>query len=281
MQTTLGSRALAAAAVLALPAGAHGQLVMKFPVSGHSPYQAGLISSVLDHEVPLRLDQIGGQQGPYGTSGGVLSFTGELFLATQSYPARKFGCYPKARNTKQKQDWSPLLLSVYGGTAGCTKNAINYDNHPGYDYIIREGKEVNPAAPGYLIPHLCIRTFRSDQAASCQNMGAVAIDHGNGFITQYLHMKKKSLNYGKAVSKGINHWVDTKWVVGTVFNEGTDSVHLHLEVLQRKAKAVNTKTYYDAANYVVVDPYGYKSGSYYASLLMAKPGCLWSGGCRY
>ena len=30
-----------------------------------------------------------------------------------------------------------------------------------------------------------------------------------------------------------------------------------------------------------VDPYGYNKSSYYADLLLSKPGCLWIGGCRY
>lgn len=158
--------------------------------------------------------------------------------------------------------------------------ALNYDNHPGYDYILA-GQPVYPAATGYIISVKCIKTFAN--YSSCEDYGAVAIDHGNGFVTQYLHLN--NVYYGTAVSAQ-NQYVNGGYVtsLGTVGKVGlpaTAGVHLHFEVLQRKVTPVNTTSYYHRSNYVIVDPYGYKTSSYYADKLLSKPGCLWKVGCQY
>lgn len=271
---------LVPAALFSVPALAAPEF-MNFPVKGYSAFKPGIMSSVLDHEVPHPLDDPFKSTGPYGNSGGILSFTGELFVATSKSPRRNQGCYPKTANSRQSSTWSSLLSSIYTGTSSrsencSTKVALNYDNHPGYDYIIPEGKSVNPAASGYIISTKCLRTFGNSK--TCEDFGAVAVDHMNGFVTQYLHMR--SPNYGTA-ARGVNQKVDTKYLLGTVYREGVTAVHLHLEVLKRKEKPVNKNNYYDRANYMIVDPYGYNSSSYYADLLQSKSSCLWVGGCRY
>lgn len=259
------------------------QQFMNFPVNGYGPYTYGLISSILDHEVPHNLNQTNlpfgsySTQGPYGYSGGILSFTGELFLANGSYPGGNLACYPKPNNANQTSVWRVVLASAYFGTPGCTTNtALNYDNHPGYDYRIEGGAVVKPAANGSIIFTKCIKTFTNFN--TCESYGAVAIDHGNGFVTQYLHLS--NLNYGVAAN-GANQYVTTNWTLGRVSNTGVSSVHLHLEVLQRKLNPVNQNNYYDRSNYMIVDPYGYRTTSWYASLLQSSPGCLWAVGCQY
>lgn len=261
---------------------------MNFPVRGKGPYTRGIMSSVLDHEVPHKLDDSlpfkqKSTDGPFGFSGAVLSFTGELFVASANYPMQNLGCYQKPANSNQGSTWSNILATTYTGSGNpkipgncTTKVALNYDNHPGYDYLIDSGTAVYPAASGYIISSKCIKTFTDSQ--TCEAFGAIAVDHGNGFITQYLHMAK--VDYGKAAG-GVNQWVDTSRRLGNVSNVGAPSIHLHLEVLQRKAKPVNTKDYYNRSNYVIVDPYGYKTSSYYADKLYANPGCLWIGGCQF
>lgn len=87
-------------------------------------------------------------------------------------------------------------------------------------------------------------------------------------------------NYG-AAANGSNQWVTTDWIVGKVYKTGVNSVHLHFEVLLRKQTPVKVDDYYHRANYMIVDPYGYQSGSYYADQLESKPGCLWVVGCQY
>jgi murein DD-endopeptidase MepM/ murein hydrolase activator NlpD len=179
--------------------------------------------------------------------------------------------------------WSTRLQSLYKGTSGsgaanCTATrALNYDNHPGYDYLVLEGKSVNPAAAGDIIFEKCIFTFTNSE--SCDAYGAVAVDHGNGFVTQYLHMA--NLNYGNA-NNGMNQPVTRTWVLGTVSDTHvTGHPHLHFEVLRRKSVTVDKNNYYARANYMIVDPYGYKTGSYYADRLQSRPGCLWVKVCLY
>jgi murein DD-endopeptidase MepM/ murein hydrolase activator NlpD len=274
----------AALAFLSVPAVAAPQF-LNFPVKNYGPYSPRLMSSVLDHEVPHDLQgdsqgklpiDLATTKGPYGNSGGVLSFTGELFLATPKYLRKNYACYPKAANANQTATWRTVLANVYFGTGGCGRDvALNYDNHPGYDYLITGGTEVRPAADGEIISTKCIRTFANN--STCEDYGAVAVDHKNGFISQYLHMS--NLNYGKAAS-GLNQTVTASWVLGRVSDKGIKpAVHLHFEVLQRKANPPK-KNYYDRANYVIVDPYGYRTASYYGSKLLSTPGCLWKAGCQ-
>lgn len=77
---------------------------LDFPVSGYGPYSPGIISSVLDHDVAHDLNQAVisysgvSTLGPFGYNGGVLSFTGELFIANAQKPASNLGCYPKVSN---------------------------------------------------------------------------------------------------------------------------------------------------------------------------------------
>lgn len=281
MDKALGVWVAVVLALFSLPVQA--QQFLSFPVSNYTPYTYGLMTSVLDHEVPHKLVQGGlpfgsySKDGPYGYSGGILSFTGELFLSNSSYPGKNLGCYPKPANAYQTSTWRTVLANAYFGTSGCTKNlALNYDNHPGYDYRIPSGVAVKPGANGWIIFTKCIKTFTD--ANTCESYGAVGVDHGNGFVTQYLHMA--NLNYGVA-AYGSNQSVTRSWILGTVSKTGVAAVHLHFEVLQRKSTPVNTSNYYARENYMIVDPYGYRTASPYADLLQSKPGCLWAEGCLY
>lgn len=277
------SAALSAMTLFSVPALAEPRF-LNFPVTGYGPFTSGIMTSVLDHEVPHNLNQTSlpfnqpTTAGPYGYSGGILSFTGELFLASSpTFPNQNLGCYPKPTNPNQTSTWRTVVASAYVGTTGCgTRTALNYDNHPGYDYRIPGGTDVHPAASGHIISTRCIRTFTN--TGTCESYGAVAVDHGNGFVTQYLHMANR--NYGSAAN-GVNQAVTTSWTLGRVSNVGVTAVHLHFEVLQRKATPVNPTNYYDRSNYMIVDPYGYRTASYYADLLQSKPGCLWLVACQY
>ncbi len=261
---------------------------LDFPILGYTAFTHGVISTVLDHDVPHDLTKpisfsTPNDFGPFGYNGTILSFTGELFRATSgSYKPGAYTCYPRSP-ANATATWSAVLTTIYHGTDydKCTLNvALNYDNHPGYDYLINEGTAVYPAAQGWIIPTKCIRTFADN--SSCEDYGAVAIDHGNGFITQYLHMK--DAKYGEA-SNGKPQPVEAgKFLLGTVWKKGlkpTAGSHLHFEVLQRKIGPVLPNDYYNRSNYIVVDPYGFKPGAAYQDKLLANPGCLWKTGCQY
>jgi murein DD-endopeptidase MepM/ murein hydrolase activator NlpD len=78
-------------------------------------------------------------------------------------------------------------------------------------------------------------------------MGAVGIDHGNGYITQYLHMENASITVsaGQYVSEGS--------VIGNSSDTGVPGQpHLHFEVLRKVAGSPS-----DITSYKVVDPYGW------------------------
>jgi len=266
-----------------------------FPANNYNPYKSALISTVLDHEVPHDLTQArlpfnqATTLGPYGHSNGILSFTGELFVATATYPNKDDGCYPKPANAHQTSAWGATLASLYYGTGAgksppdlCTDRvALNYDDHPGYDYLVPRDTPVHPAYAGSIIFSKCIETFSNSSASDiCEQYGAVAVDHGNGFVTQYMHMR--NLNYGMA-KNGFNQSVPTSWTLGTVYHTAPTTIgdHLHFEVLQRRAKTVDPNHYYSRKNYYIVDPYGYNTASYYGDNLLSKPGCLWATGCHY
>lgn len=265
---------------------------LEFPISGYGPYSK-IMSTVLDHDVSHDLTKVinftgPNQYGPFGYTGSVLAFTGEFFLSpnVSPYIAAAYTCYPKANNSVQSSVWGTKLKSVYSGTSAdlclppssSNAGALNYDNHPGYDYGLAD-KNVYPAANGKIIFSKCIKTFANN--SSCESYGAVAIDHDNGFITQYLHLA--NVYYGTAVN-GVNQNVTTSTVLGISSNVGLPSnygKHLHFEVLQRKSVPVDNANYYNRANYFIVDPYGYNTASYYADKLLSKPGCLWKVGCSY
>lgn len=287
-KNSLGWIALIAVPLSSISAIAAPQF-LNFPVPSYGPYSPGLMTTVLDHEqsYDMTADQLligqRGSNAPYGYTGGILSFTGELFLATSSYPAALHACYPKPANVHQSSAWSTTLSKYYTGTwdSGTGGNcqvgvALNYDGHPGYDYKISEFTPVYPAAGGSIIFNKCIPTFTNSQ--TCEYYGAIAVDHMNGFVTQYLHMA--NLNYGSA-RNGSNQRVGTDWKLGTVSKVGATAVHLHFEVLQRNPVTIDPNHYYSRKNYVVVDPYGYNTASYYADRLQSKPGCLWAAGCLF
>jgi hypothetical protein len=103
---------------------------------------------------------------------------------------------------------------------------IYYDGHPGIDYAFPLNTPVSAAASG--TAHL--RTIGTIQA--------VAIDHGNGYWTRYLHVDGASrVAEGSAVERGQQ--------VALSSNTGTAAAHLHFE------------GYYNGEDGTLFDPYGW------------------------
>lgn len=205
------------------------------------------INSVIDHKMTAVYTD---------KDGVIVSFTDETFNATSAYPtSAPQACYPKAGNAA----WSTTLTNLYKGTLtgpdpedNCLVGvALNYEAHPGYDYVAEENTPVRSAAAGTVVNfggQRCIPKMSS--TASCADWGAIGIDYGNGYIFQYLHMSTISVNVGSPISEG--------QVIGESGTTAPGGVppHLHFEVLKRvPGTSGNSRDHYK-----VVDPYGW-SGS--------------------
>ncbi|WP_235857732.1 M23 family metallopeptidase [Marimonas lutisalis] len=122
------------------------------------------------------------------------------------------------------------------GYADFTCNKLSYDGHKGTDFALpsradmARGVRVHAAAPGRVVglrDGMADGAFLADPGSvdgrECGN--GVAIDHGDGWRTQYCHMRFGSI----AVSQG--QQVDTGDVLGLVGLSGkTEFPHLHLSV---------------------------------------------------
>jgi murein DD-endopeptidase MepM/ murein hydrolase activator NlpD len=250
---------------------------LAFPLSTalypFGPYTAGKITSVLDHHMST----------PYSEHDGtVLSFTGELFRSTGSYPIQApLACYPKEGGFA----WSSLLTNLYVGTGtgksppeNCARGvALNYEAHPGYDYRADPNTPVHAAAGGRVVDQNdgCVPKGLSQ---GCRAWGAVGIDHGNGYISQYLHLEHIYVSPGAQVSRG-----DLIGLSGRRSPCDCLGPHLHFEVLKLRAGSQNS---YSPQSYATVDPYGFNTLSGqtdYMTVFNNNEGneCLWIGGCRY
>lgn len=238
-----------------------------FPLtSGYSQgaYTSQKITSVLDHQM----------SSLYSADSTILSSTGEYFQATAQYPPSAFApCYPKSSGS-----WSSFLANIYFGTnsGNCLSNlALNYDGHPGYDYQAPSPVPVTVVAAGIVVPlnNGCVPKSLS---AGCLAWGAVGVDHGNGYISQYLHLSVINVSPGQVVAEGQR--------IGSSGNTSPTSLpyHFHFEVLKRRSGYAND---YQPGSYATVDPYGYNTGSGVADYLATQNStpsvCLWKSGCRF
>lgn len=132
-----------------------------------------------------------------------------------------------------KKDWK-------GGVGDA---AMNYDGHRGYDIVVGSFREMDKstvlaraAAPGKVVAWA---TSNEDRHTSCisNDWNYVALQHDNGFITYYGHLKKnaQAVHQGQVVKAGD--------VLGTVGSSGCSThPHLHFEVHDCDDK------WFDAAN---------------------------------
>jgi len=212
-------------------------------------YTAGSVISVVDHSMTY----------VYGAEDGVvMAWTGEKGQGT----AVRLGCYPKVGGGTFS------IAGTYVGSPndGCTTYYLNYDSHPGYDYKATYNTPVKAAASGTVVNfggQRCIPKGLS----SCAAMGAVGIDHGNEYVTQYLHLNTISVDSSNTVTKGQQ--------VGLSGDTGVpNNPHLHFEVLKRVPGSPGTSV----SDYKVVDPYGWQ-GEYGSDPLETVTGmknvCLW------
>lgn len=139
----------------------------------------------------------------------------------------------------------------------------SYDDHPGYDYRATDGTPVKAAAGGKVLDGPgCIL---GNMGGSCAAWGMIGIDHGNGYVSQYSHMRGLKVAPGQTVTAG--------QVIGLASNTapaGTNlGAHLHFEVLKRVGN-----------QWLLVDPYGWTGGGSDPLFTAARapPARLWAGG---
>ena len=117
---------------------------------------------------------------------------------------------------------------------------LTYDGHKGTDIRVvafaayRQGVAVLAAAPGRVravrdgMPDVSVRTTGKQAIAGKEAGNSVVIEHGDGWETQYAHMRKGSI----AVRAGDT--VQAGHAVGVVGLSGsTEFAHLHFEVRHR------------------------------------------------
>ncbi len=201
-----------------------GAGVVDYRIKG--AYTPGSVNSVVDHSMT---------QVYQAEDGTVLAWTGEKGVGSPT----NLGCYPK----------SPAgTFSLYSTHSG--GSCLNYDSHPAFDYKAENSTPVRAADGGVVVEFGTQRCIpKGISTDGCEAWGAVGIDHGNGYITQYLHLSSIVVNKGDPVSRG--------QIIGFSGNKAPQNVslgyHLHFEVLKRK----NDLPANDVNSYKVVDPYGW------------------------
>ena len=255
------------------PIGTSSSGFLSFPLSAtqypQGAYTSAKVISVLDHHMSSVYSDHDGQ---------ILTFTGEVFRANAQHPAASRACYPKESGGA----WSALLRNLYRGTNddGCGPDvAINYEAHPGYDYVAAIGTTVYASAGGRVVSANdgCIPKGIS---AGCAAWGALGIDHGNGYISQYLHLSRRDVAPGAVVTEG--------QMIGLTGNTAPPSTslvgpHLHFELLRLRSGLSND---YQIGSYATVDPYGFDTSKGIQDFLTTFNGntanvCLWKTGCTY
>ena len=187
---------------------------LEFPLRALEPYSAE-ISSVFDHEVNIDADgaplfyrnqaEVNGLivDGPNGK---VTAFTNEVGLKKCRLMHCKEG--PASAPGYKNETGDPFRINgYYTGGGGCTEKGkpidcklwLFYDGHPGYDYPgILGTTEIFAPADGLLfIPSQDPITSRSDPQGAVKRFYIMAIDHGNGFSTWYLHVGRDAKTNGK------------------------------------------------------------------------------------
>jgi hypothetical protein len=203
-------------------------------------YTANAMNSILDH----RMRKNTTNYYPYGTFSGeggdkvVAAFNGEVVSGAALSTDQT--CVGGTIYLRPDYDRSLRMTNDRGCGAGYT----SYDEHPGYDYRAVAGTPVYAAASGKVIGTICY--LGNAGTGSCASWGALAINHGNGYFSQYMHMDTTiPVVAGQIINAGQQ--------IGTVGGRaGTRTVppHLHFEV-----RSIDPTI--GPELYPVVDPYGW------------------------
>jgi fibronectin type 3 domain-containing protein len=196
---------------------------LSFPLAGKTPFTAQIIS-IFDHAMTL----------PYSAGAGVTAYTGEVG-SVQDLTEPPAGASQNLFSFDKPDHSSFVINGHYVGTQLTGSTALNYDGHPGYDYVASAGTDVFADADG--IAHFPASFPGVSNAAVFHTL---AIDHGNGYITYYLHLSSYQSPADQIVIEGQHVLRGDR--VGSSGSAGVSGAHLHYEIQY---------------NGVPVDPYGW------------------------
>jgi murein DD-endopeptidase MepM/ murein hydrolase activator NlpD len=134
----------------------------------------------------------------------------------------------------QAMPLGPPLMGTITSRYGRRIDPINHKPgfHSGIDIRQKVGSKIMSTADGIV----------QEQGRTRGNGNYLYINHGQGFITKYLHMKKALVKKGQKVKRG--------QVIGLVGNTGRSTgAHLHYEIVY-KNKTVNPLRFVRIARYV-------------------------------
>lgn len=176
-----------------------------------------------------------------GGDGKIIAFNGEVVNGANNGDPTCIG-----GTINLHPDWDPTKRMT--NNAGCGAGYSSYDEHPGYDYKAVLGTPVYAAATGTVISTICY--LGNAGSGTCASWGALAINHGNGYFSQYMHMDTTiSVVAGQTITAGQQ--------IGTVGGRcGTGcnlGAHLHFEV-RHIGPSIGAEVY------PIVDPYGWVGG---------------------
>lgn len=156
---------------------------LSFPLSKLMPNTAG-ITSVFDHHV--RPDPQSGAPLFYKNDldGVIVDYGGEEGLL--SIGTDGSSCCPSYSNVDRKKIGKSKPFLVTG------VDKLSYDGHAGYDFVYNSNTFQQPIlapADGILfIPEQDPITLHGNPTGAPESFAIMAIDHGNGFVTWYLHV---------------------------------------------------------------------------------------------
>jgi hypothetical protein len=245
---------------MAVPAVSHAQAFLDFPLQGETPYTIGIIS-VMDHSgTPLDSVTPGAW---YSKDGKVTAYTGETGQIGYGANCAPPG-YKNSNGTNFVVNGNYIGATCYPGETD-NSSYLNYDGHSGYDYQAASQTTIYAPADG-ILKKAAIDNVNHNSAICGSVNGwdewhSFYIDHGNGYVSWYLHANSLEPNiesqigndYSKTV---VIHKGDPVALSGR-FGAGTSGIcgnplgmpaHLHFEV---RKTPVERPTGYDQ----VIDPY--------------------------
>lgn len=225
-------------------------------------YTSSTILSVLDHSLKQNANGVwqNGTLRDGGGNGVIMAFNGEIANGTPSGPQ------PKCIGGIIHLQPAPAVTDMVMNPSPCGTGFASYDESPGYDYRAEMRTPVRAAAAGVVVNNHGVRCIQTI-ASSCARSNFVGIDHGNGYFSQYGYLSTISVKAGERVSQGQR--------IGLTGNKDAATPCLHFEVLKLIPGRQNN---FAAANYAVVDPYGWVGGGtdpLYSVELGIPPTKLW------